>query len=89
MSESAFDIQPLVAHQFEDAAQQKYAATLGMWVFLATEVLFFGGLFVTYTIFRLSYPEAWREGSRHLLESAGAINTGVLLASSLAVALVI
>ena len=89
MPEATFAISPPVASQFEDAAQQRESATLGMWAFLATEVLFFGGLFVSYTIFRVCYPETWRAGSRHLLEWAGATNTGVLLASSLAVALAV
>ena len=54
-----------VAHQFEDAAQQRDAATLGMWVFLATEVLFFGALFLGYTVYRLHYPEIFRAASEH------------------------
>jgi cytochrome c oxidase subunit 3 len=49
----------VLAHQFENLGQQKEAATLGMWVFLATEVLFFGGLFITYTIYRSWYPDAF------------------------------
>jgi cytochrome c oxidase subunit 3 len=71
-----------VAHQFNDAAQQREAATLGMWVFLATEVLFFGGMFLGYTVYRVSYPQAFLEASRHTLVWIGAINTGVLLVSS-------
>jgi cytochrome c oxidase subunit 3 len=73
---------PHVAHQFNDAAQQRDAATLGMWVFLATEVLFFGGMFLAYTVYRVSYPEAFVEASRHTLVWIGTINTGVLLVSS-------
>jgi len=71
-----------VAHQFNDAGQQREAATLGMWVFLATEVLFFGAMFLGYTVYRVSYPEAWVEASRHTLVWIGGINTGVLLISS-------
>ena len=76
-----------VAHQFDDAMQQHEAATLGMWTFLATEVLFFGGLFVSYAIYRYSYPGGFEFGSHQLHESFGAINTAVLLTSSLTVAL--
>jgi cytochrome c oxidase subunit 3 len=73
---------PPVAHQFNDAGQQREAATLGMWVFLATEVLFFGAMFLGYTVYRVSYPEAWMEASKHTLVWIGGINTGVLLISS-------
>jgi cytochrome c oxidase subunit 3 len=71
-----------LAHQFNDAGQQREAATLGMWVFLATEVLFFGAMFLGYTVYRVSYPEAWMEASKHTLVWIGGINTGVLLISS-------
>ena len=47
---------PALAHQFDDLEQQKEAATLGMWVFLVTEVLFFGGLFLAYSVYRSWYP---------------------------------
>jgi cytochrome c oxidase subunit 3 len=77
------------AHQFDDPLQQHEAATLGMWTFLATEVLFFGGLLMAYAIYRHAYPAAWQEGSRHLKEYLGAINTGVLLTSSLTMALAV
>ena len=60
------------AHQFDDAAQQRDAATFGMWVFLATEVLFFGGMFLGYTAYRLAYPAAFAEASRHTLIAFGA-----------------
>ncbi len=76
-----------LAHQFDDPLQQREAATLGMWTFLATEVLFFGGLFVTYSVYRYAYPEAFREASHRLHEGLGAINTAVLLTSSLTIAL--
>ncbi len=78
---------PHLAHHFDDPAQQSYAATLGMWAFLVTEVLFFGGLFVAYTVYRATYPEAFLEGSRHLDVTLGTINTFVLLASSFTVVL--
>lgn len=75
--------------QFDDAVQQHEAATLGMWIFLATEVLFFGGLFTGYTIYRSAYPAAFGEASRHLDIVLGAVNTGVLLLSSLSMAMAV
>ena len=73
---------PEVAHQFEDAGQQRYAATAGMWLFLATEALFFGGLFLGYTVYRIMYPHAFAAASGHTLVTFGAINTAVLILSS-------
>ena len=55
----------LVAEQFDDIEQQRDAAKLGMWIFLATEVLFFGGLFLSYTIYRFNYSETFAAASRH------------------------
>jgi len=78
------------AHQFDDAIQQHEAATLGMWTFLATEVLFFGALLTAYTIYRHYYFDAFRYASHEYLRwYLGAINTGVLLCSSLTVALAV
>src|SRR6202163_855014 len=76
-------------HQFDDLEQQQEVATLGMWVFLATEVLFFGGLFVTYLLYRHWYPAAFTAGSRELLVWAGTTNTAVLITSSLTMALAV
>ena len=78
-----------VAHHFDDAAQQKDAATLGMWVFLVTEILFFGGLFLAYVVYRTSFPEAWVEASHELDVTLGGINTAVLILSSLTMALAV
>ena len=78
-----------VAHQFEDIVQQREADTLGMWLFLASEVLFFGALFTAYATYRFLYPEAFAEGSHHLNVVYGTINTAVLLCSSLSVALAV
>ncbi len=78
-----------VAHHFDDAEQQRRAAGLGMWVFLTTEVLFFGGLFTAYSVYRMIYAEAFHEASHHLYMWIGAINTGVLLGSSLTMALAV
>jgi cytochrome c oxidase subunit 3 len=80
---------PALAHHFDDLAQQKEAATLGMWVFLVTEVLFFGGLFTAYLVYRSSYPEAFAAASHHLDVVLGTINTAVLIGSSLTMALAV
>ena len=80
---------PGFAHQFEVMSQQREAGNLGMWVFLVTEIMFFGGLFATYTVYRSLHPEAFAIGS-HLLEvQFGATNTAVLICSSLTMALAI
>lgn len=78
-----------VAHQFEDAAQQRDAATLGMWLFLATEVLFFGALFLSYMVYRILNPEVFRVASEHTLVAVGTINTAVLLFSSFTMVLAV
>ena len=78
-----------LAHQFEDLTQQREAASLGMWVFLATEVMFFGGLFAGYTIYRNLYTPGFAAGSHHLNVTIGAINTAVLICSSLTMALAV
>jgi cytochrome c oxidase subunit 3 len=78
-----------VAHQFDDAAQQKSAATLGMWLFLLNEIMFFGGLFLTYAVYRYLYPDAFAAGSHHLNAVFGTINTAVLILSSLCMALAV
>jgi len=80
---------PALAHQFDSLAQQKEAATLGMWVFLVTEVLFFGGMFATYAIYRAWYPEAFAAASHELDVLLGTINTVVLITSSLTMALAV
>ncbi len=79
----------LVAHHFENIHQQRDASALGMWVFLASEVLFFGGLFTSYAAMRSSYPAGFAVGSRHLDPLLGAVNTAVLLTSSLTMALAV
>ena len=78
-----------LAHQFEDLEQQHEAASLGMWIFLATEVMFFGGLFAGYTIYRNLYTTGFAAGSHHLNVTIGAINTAVLICSSLTMALAV
>jgi cytochrome c oxidase subunit 3 len=74
---------PLVAEQFDTLEQQHEANTLGMLVFLGSELMFFGMLFTTYTAYRVRYPEAFAEGSRHLDLILGGVNTVVLIVSSL------
>ena len=78
---------PYVAHHFDDAEQQHDASTLGMWLFLVQEVMFFGGLFLAYVVYRTSFPEAFHAGSHELDITLGAFNTVVLLTSSLTMAL--
>ena len=80
---------PALAHHFENLDQQKEASTLGMWVFLVTEVLFFGGLFATYSIYRGWYPDAFAAASQSLDLTLGAVNTVVLITSSLTMALAV
>ena len=80
---------PVLAHQFDDLEQQKEVSHLGMWVFLATEVLFFGGLFLTYSIYRGWYPDAFAAASREMVLWAGTTNTVVLITSSLTMALAV
>ena len=74
-------------HHFESLDQQREASTLGMWAFLATEVLFFGVLFTSYLIYRLRFVGVFAAASHELEVVAGAINTGVLICSSLTMAL--
>jgi cytochrome c oxidase subunit III len=78
-----------VQHHFEDAAQQKDASTIGMWVFLVTEVMFFGGLFLAYFVYRQAYPAAFASASNKTDLLIGAANTTVLICSSLTMALAV
>ncbi len=78
-----------LAHQFDDTEQQFEASSLGMWVFLLTEVMFFGGLFAGYIVYRTAYPEAWAAGSNTLDVMLGGVNTAVLICSSLTMALAV
>ena len=80
---------PLVAHQFDDLAQQKEAGILGMWAFLATEVLFFGGALAAYAIYRNTYHYAFAAASNMEMIWVGLFNTFVLLFSSLTVVLAV
>jgi cytochrome c oxidase subunit 3 len=77
---------PHLRHQFDDLKQQRVSAALGMWAFLVTEVLFFGAMFVAYTVYRYWYFPEWDAASRTLGLTLGTINTAVLLTSSLTMA---
>ena len=78
---------PYVAHHFDDAEQQHQASALGMWLFLLTEIMFFGGLFLAYVVYRTAFPAAFHAASHELDIGLGAFNTVVLLTSSLTMAL--
>jgi cytochrome c oxidase subunit 3 len=73
---------PALREQFDTEAQQKDASTLGMWIFLITEIMFFGGMFLAYTAYRSWYPNVFGLASHTLNATIGAINTAVLLCSS-------
>ncbi len=75
--------------QYKTMEQQRETASLGMWIFLSTEVLFFGGLFMTYTLNRSTYPDIFSEASKTIRLSLGAVNTVVLIASSLTMAMAV
>jgi len=76
-------------HQFESAAQQHEVAALGMWSFLATEVLFFGGVFCAYAVYRHAYFEEFKTASHRLYDWVGLFNTFILLGSSLTAAMAV
>jgi cytochrome c oxidase subunit III len=75
--------------QFDTAEQQKDASTLGMWVFLITEIMFFGGLFLAYSVYRALYPATFGFASTTLNVYIGAANTVVLLCSSFTMVLAV
>jgi cytochrome c oxidase subunit 3 len=77
---------PHVAHHFQSAEQQFSSAKIGMWVFLGTEILMFGGLFCAYAVYRHNHPEVFLYAHHYLNKTWGAINTVVLIASSLTMA---
>lgn len=87
------DSQVIAGHDlhphFADLEQQRESATLGMWVFLITEIMFFGGLFAAYLVYRTAHFQAWVTGSEHMEFWIGTINTVILLCSSLFVALAV
>jgi cytochrome c oxidase subunit 3 len=80
---------PGLAHHFVSMEQQKEAGTIGMWLFLLTEIMFFGGLFLAYTIYRAKYPQGFLFGSHLLNVPLGGTNTVVLIVSSLTMAMAV
>jgi cytochrome c oxidase subunit 3 len=80
---------PGLQHQFEDMGQQQESASIGMWMFLVQEIMFFGGLFTVYLVFRSKYPMAFAAGSNHLDAFWGGLNTLVLIVSSLTMAMAV
>jgi len=76
-------------HHFDSSEQQHQASQIGMWVFLATEVMFFGGMFLGYTLYRNAYPQAFAGASNHLDVWLGTVNTAVLICSSFTMALAV
>jgi cytochrome c oxidase subunit 3 len=79
----------MLQHHFDSLEQQQDASTLGMWVFLVTEVLFFGGMFFAYALYRMWYPDGWIAANAHLSIPWGLFNTIVLIGSSLTMALAV
>ena len=80
---------PGLLHHFDDPEQQVEASQSGMWLFLATEIMFFGGTFIGYTIYREAYFEVFGQASNHLSVWLGALNTAVLICSSLSMAMAV
>ena len=88
MAEST-PLDPHLQHHFGDLEQQYDASTTGMWIFLITEIMFFGGMFAGYTMYRNAYPAAWGEASRQLDIVLGTTNTAVLICSSFTMAMAV
>ncbi len=76
-------------HHFDNMEQQREAGTIGMWVFLVTEIMFFGGMFFAYVLYRAKFPLEFSAGSYNLDITLGAINTAVLIGSSLTMAMAV
>ncbi len=80
---------PHLAHHFDTPQQQFASGKLGMWLFLAQEVLFFSGVFVAYAVYRANHPEVFVHASQYLDKTLGGINTVVLITSSFSMALAV
>lgn len=80
---------PALQHHFENMEQQREAGTLGMWVFLVTEIMFFGGMFLAYTLYRSQFGADFASASNHLDITLGTLNTGVLILSSFTMAMAV
>lgn len=89
MSEQILKGGHVVPHHFENAEQAEISSKLGLWLFLVTEILLFGGLFVAYIVNRAHYPEMFHEASHHLDKTMGAFNTVVLICSSFSMAMAV
>ena len=89
MSASTHGHDTVLKHHFDNLEQQHSAERLGMWFFLVTEVLFFSGMFVAYTVYRNWYAEEFRFASSHLVLWVAGVNTGLLITSSLTITLAI
>jgi cytochrome c oxidase subunit III len=81
------ELKPALRHHFANLEQQREASEFGMWIFLATEIMFFGGMFCAYMVYRYLYYQAWVAGSQAMDFWWGTINTLVLICSSLTMAL--
>lgn len=81
--------QPTLAHHFATIEVQANAARLGMWLFLATEILLFAGLFCCYAAYRFLFPETWQVAASHLDLTMGTVNTVILITSSFTAALAV
>ncbi|MFN0278633.1 MAG: cytochrome c oxidase subunit 3 [Pyrinomonadaceae bacterium] len=81
--------EPGLQHQFDNMEQQEESVSIGMWMFLVQEIMFFGGLFTAYLVFRSKFPMAFAAGSNHLDAFWGGLNTLVLIVSSLTMALTV
>src|SRR5438270_365777 len=79
----------ILHHHFDDLEQQRECTSLGMWLFLSTEIMMFGGLFFAYSLYRWAFPGGFLAGSEHLLLPWGTANTFVLLFSSLTMAMAV
>jgi cytochrome c oxidase subunit 3 len=89
MSSAAHSAHGIHAHQYDSIEQQREAELLGFWAFLVTEVMFFGGLFAAYAVYRFWYPQAFHELSQEMSVVFGTVNTGVLLFSSFTMVLAV
>lgn len=80
-------VKPEPVEQFDDMTQQRQADLMGMWIFLATELMLFGGVFTAFTVYRSAYPDIFAEAATHLDLKLGTLNTALLVTSSLCMAL--
>ncbi|HVW09403.1 MAG TPA: cytochrome c oxidase subunit 3, partial [Bryobacteraceae bacterium] len=84
------EIVPLAMHeQFANPEQQRETASFGMWVFIVSEMMLFGGLFMAFTVYRMYYPQPFIQGSAGMDILLGSINTAVLICSSFTMALAV